>query len=275
MSSRSLKRALIVAAGAVGAVATSLAAHDLFLKPRDFFVDPGAPLTIDVLNGTFSKSENSITRDRLLDVSMRGPGGSVAIDTSEWGVDGDTSQLVIRAGSEGTWTIGASTKPRMIELTGAEFNEYLRVDGIPDVLAERRAKGELDRPARERYHKHIKAIVQAGASRTGEYGEPFGYPAELIPLGNPYDLRVGDTLRVRAVANGRPVANQYVVSGGRTWNGGRIQMRGVRTDAQGVASIRIRARGAWYVKFIHMTRLEGDTEADYESRWASLTFGVR
>ena len=33
--------------------------------------------------------------------------------------------------------------------------------------------------------------------------------------------------------------------------------------------------GRWYLKFIHMARLEGSPDIDYESKWATLTFAVR
>ena len=260
---------------AIALVAASAGAHDLFLKPRHFFAPPNSDVPILVINGTFTKSENSITRDRLISIGVRGPGGATAIDTSDWDASGDTSRLTVRVGESGTYAIAASTRPRMIELTAKEFNEYLRTDGIPDVLEARRRRGELQRGARERYHKHVKGIVQVGATRTDEPADAFGHPAELVPVDHPYQVRVGQTLRVRALVDGQPAANQYVVAGGRTWAGGRIVQRGVRTDSMGVARIPIRARGAWYIKFIHMTRLENDAEADYESRWASLTFGVR
>lgn len=112
-----------------------------------------------------------------------------------------------------------------------------------------------------------------GATRSAGFDEVFGYPAELIPLENPYSLRAGGTLRVRALVDGRPIANQYVLSGGRTATG-RIEQRGVRTNADGVARIRLRAAGVWYVKFISMVPVEGDS-VNYESKWATLTFAVR
>jgi hypothetical protein len=53
-----------------------------------------------------------------------------------------------------------------------------------------------------------------------------------------------------------------------------IEARSVRSDPQGVATIAPSGPGTWYVKFIHMARVQGDT-VDYESKWASLTFQVR
>ena len=102
----------------------------------------------------------------------------------------------------------------------------------------------------------------------------FGYPAEIIPLANPYALRRGATLRVRVVVDGKPVANQYILFGGRDASGARIEQRNTRSSADGTARIPLTAAGDWYIKFIHMTRVTADT-VDYESKWATLTFGVR
>jgi uncharacterized GH25 family protein len=173
--------------------------------------------------------------------------------------------------------------PREITLEAKDFNEYLEHDGIPDILAARRRDGELGAKATERYSKHVKALLQAGAPRSEEFDDVLGYPAELVPLNNPYRSRAGGWLRVRALVDGKAVANQLVVSGGRPSRGGRLAERRVRTDAEGVARIRITDRGQWYVKFINMVRVPRDTVSrpagtpalDYESKWATLTFEIR
>jgi uncharacterized GH25 family protein len=264
-----MKRPLAVSLMLVLATAGVLAAHDLFLKLDNYFVAPGSTLLVHVLNGTFSASEGSVAKDRLRDIALVTPAGVTRLDTSAWSAHGDTSVLTVSTGESGTYVIGASLRPRELKLEAKDFNEYLAHDGLPDVLEARRKTGELDRPARERYSKHVKAVVQVGDRRTGGYETVLGYPAELIPLDNPYDLRQGGTLRIRAVVEGQPVANQLVVAGGRTGQ------RSMRTDSSGVARVRIGSRGAWYVKFIHMLPAASDTTIDYESRWATLTFGVR
>jgi len=269
-----LTRSSLLAVTGLLAVVAVVGAHDMFLRPTRYFVAENAEVVVQVLNGTFSKSENSITRDRVLDVSVVSPSGRARMDTSAWTIAGDTSTFTVRTGAAGTYVLGASTRPRMITLEGKAFNGYLKSDGIPDVLAARRRSGELEKPARERYAKHVKAMVQVGDARAGDFGAQLGYPAELVPMENPYTLRVGGTLRVRTLVDGQPAANQYVLYGGRTPNGARIQQRGIRSDAQGVARIPIK-RGVWFVKFINMTRLAGDAEADYESKWATLTYEVR
>jgi hypothetical protein len=252
-----------------------LSAHDLFLRPTRFFVPENSEVQIHVLNGTFSKSEGAVTRDRLRALDVITPAGVAPLDTSAWVPAGDTTVLTVRTGGAGTYVVGASLRPRELRLEAKDFNKYLATDGVPDVLEARRRSGELDRPARERYHKHVKAVLQVGSQRSSGFDRALGYPAELVPLDNPYALRTGASLRVRALVDGRPVVNQYVVTGGRRAGGARIAQRGIRTDADGVARVPLRSAGIWYVKFIHMERAMADTTIDYESKWATLTFQVR
>ena len=250
------------------------AAHDLFLKPQQYFVAANASVLVRVLNGTFVLSANSIARPRVADVSVVSPKGRARLDTSAWSAAGDTSWFRVQTGDAGTYVLGASTHSSVIALSGAEFNDYLRTDGVPDVLAARRRDRQLEKSARERYHKHVKAVIQVGETRTDQYAVQLGYPAEIIPLANPYTLDRGDVLPIRAMVNGAPAPNQFILFGGRTTSGGRIPQRSARSDSNGIARIPVTLNGTWYVKFIHMTRLERDT-VDYESRWASLVFQVK
>ena len=270
-----MRRSVPLALLLVAVSAASLAAHDLFLKLESYFVRPGTSVRIHVLNGTFSVSENSITRDRVRDLSVVTQEGITRLDTSVWSDRGDTSVLTVQVGAPGTYVVGASIHPRELRLEAKDFNEYLASDGVPDVLAARKANGDLEKPARERYSKHVKAVLQAGEPRTAAFETALGYPAELVPLENPYRLKVGDTLHVRALVDGAPMAGQLVIAGGRTPSGARIAQASTRTDSGGVAGIRLRSAGRWYVKFIHMSPPQSDTTIDYESKWATLTFQVR
>jgi len=257
------------------ASATFAAAHDMFVKPTRFFAPENAEVRVRLLNGTFSKSENSIARNRLADASVLTPRGRIKLDTAEWGVKGDTSTFHIHTRAAGTYVIGVSTKPAKIDLSADDFNLYLKDDGIPDVLEARQKAGELNKPAKERYHKHVKALVQVGNDRSDLYATPMGYPAEIMPMVNPYTLQKGATLRVKTLVDGKPAGNQYVLYGGELPNNaGGIEQKSTRSDAQGVASIPLSVAGVWYIKFINMAKVARDS-VDYESKWATLTFEVR
>jgi uncharacterized GH25 family protein len=266
--------ATLIGAASVLAATTVASAHDMFLRTERFVVPANSEVVVRLLNGTFSESENSIVRSRVRDASVIGPRTRIPIDMSTWTEDGDTTTFRVNVGGPGTYALGISTTASVIALPGDTFNMYLRDDGIPDILAERRARKELEKPARERYHKHVKALLQVGDSLRRGFDAVFGYPAEIVPLVNPYSLRRGATLRVRVFVDGRPVRNQFILFGGRDVNGGRIEQRSARSGADGTARIPLTAAGDWYIKFIHMARVTSDT-VDYESKWATLTFSVR
>ena len=251
-------------------------AHDMFWTLTSWFVAPNSDVRLFVLNGTFSRTENSIAWERVADLSVVSPAGRVAIDSAHWDTKTDTSVLRLSTAASGTYVSGLSTRPRDLAQKAADFNAYLKDDGIPDILAERTSKGELSRDARERYHKHIKAIFQVGETRTDGWKTVLGYPAELVPLANPYALKPGTTLALRCLVDGKPVAHQLVMVGGRSGTVGDVRLPAVslRSDADGIVRVTLTRAGRWYVKFINMTRVDAGA-VDYESKWASLTFEVR
>ena len=137
-------RILLALALLVGS-ATLAYGHDLFVKMDSYFVEPHSTVTIPVLNGLFDISENAIMRDRLLDISVVSTAGRTHIDTAQWVGDttyADTTFLTIETHEPGTYVIGASTRTRDLGLAGADFNEYLEHDGIPDILQARRDNEE-------------------------------------------------------------------------------------------------------------------------------------
>jgi Domain of unknown function (DUF4198) len=254
-------------------------AHDLYLRPRDFIVRAGAAVQVRVLNGTFTTSEGAVARERLRDLTVVGPTGRSRSDRSAWTNAGKESQWRVILSEPGTHVLGASLSPRTIRLAGTEFNDYLREDGLADVLEARRAAGQLDSAAHERYAKHVKALVRVqgrsrGAGPDTTHRVVLGYPAELVPMEDPYSLGPRGTLRLLALVDGQPVRNQIIQAGGRTASGAEIEQRELRTDSIGMVRLQPNVRGIWYVKFISMRSVAASTgdSVNYESKWATLTF---
>jgi len=181
--------------------------------------------------------------------------------------------MEIQTGRPGTYVVGISTKPREIDLKAADFNDYLKHDGIPDILAKRTKDGELGKNTRERYSKHVRAIFQVGSSRTEEYRTSLHYPVEIIPQSNPYSLKVEQILPVLCTLDGKPLVNQFVIGGWESADG-KLHSLDTRTDAKGIARFKLTAAGKWYVKMIHMAP-SIEPGINYESKWATLTFQVR
>lgn len=248
--------------------------HDLFLKMNSYLIRPGKPVQIALYNGTFIRSENVITRDRMVDVSILTPRERLHPDTSQWRNDGTRTVLTFVPEKEGTYVIGVSTAPRQISLSAQQFNEYLLHDGVLGIYALREQRKELNRPAREKYSKHVKAVLQAGKKRTANCTVPLGYPVEFVPLQNPYGLRSGDTLEVRFLVAGKPVAGQDVFAGCQRLSGKMSPEQHLKTGPHGKVRLPLQSAGRWYLRTIFMVP-SPKAGLDYESKWATLTFEVR
>jgi len=251
----------------------SIFAHDLFLKTDSFFLQPNSKFTIKVMNGTFQESEGAVSFARLNDVSVVSAGKRVHPQEADFTKNETTAFMNLTTGEAGTYVVGLSTKHREIALKAADFNGYLKEDGLPDTLEERRKTGELEKDARERYSKHVKAILQVGKKQTDDYKTVLGYPVELVPQQNPYKLKKGDVIEILCLKDGKPLAGQVVLAG-REQKGKIIVSSDLRSDAKGIIKLRLDGAGQWYLKFINMTKLD-DPNLNYESKWTTLTFEIR
>lgn len=270
-------------------------AHTLFLKMDTFFIDPESPAEIHLVNGTFDRSENTISRDRMTDVSFIDPEGNrYHLGKSLWRDDGQETVLDFETSVPGTYVFGVSTNLSMIDLTAAEFNEYLEHDGVRDTLEARKREGRLGEDSTERYSKHVKAIIQSGGRLSPNFSSELGYPVEIVPLQNPCAMSEGDIFRARVLKNGKPLAGQLVYAAyeGFTPPDDHSQPHGhdhsgmvedhdghgepveTRSDQDGIIEFMLSGTGRWYVRFINMVEID-EPGIDYESSWATLTFEVK
>ncbi len=259
--------------------------HDMFLKMDSFYLKPDQAATIHLYNGTFEKSENVITRDRMQDVSLLGKGAREKLSDDHWTEDGMVTVLNFQTGEAGTWVAGVSTRANDIELSAQDFNDYLEHDGVLDMLEWRKENNALDQPAAEKYSKHVKVIFQVGDKMTEDWKTPLGYPIEFIPQRNPYELHVGETLPIRLLKDGKPLANQLVYAGfsagshshdhGEQAGAEHRHDEGqMNTDADGIVNLKIDHEGKWFIRTIHMA-LSEEEGLTHESNWATLTFEAR
>jgi len=80
------------------ACAAPVLAHDLFFRAPAYRLAPGSDVVVDVLSGSFSRSENAIERSRLLDLSLVTAAGRTALDPGRWSEDEPKSRLTVALG---------------------------------------------------------------------------------------------------------------------------------------------------------------------------------
>lgn len=274
MTIASKQKVLPIALILIIAAAFPAFAHDLFLKLDSFFVAINERVTVKILNGSFMSSDGAVRFERLADLSLVSPSGTRSKPReSEFTSDEKTSYLSLQPAEGGNYLVGLSTMPREIDLDAKSFNEYLTEDGIPDTLAQRGRDKELDKNVRERYSKHVKTLFQVANAQTDNYKTVLGYPVEIVPKTNPYKLRSGDAFEFLCLKDGKPLGNQYVMTGHDDGTNLRIG-ENIRTDKKGIGRVKLNGSGKWYVKFIQMTKLR-DPSINYESKWATFTFEIK
>lgn len=175
---------------------------------------------------------------------------------------------------EGTYLLSMTRNWSYIKLDAAKFEDYLREDAMEYIIADRKRRGESEKEGRERYSRYIKSLIQVGDAKTSAAKTRVGTKIEIVPLENPYSKKVGSDLKLQAWFNGRPLALKTIFADNR--DGTDIKTQTVTTDEQGRFTIKLDRKGLWLVRTVHMQRCEKNcVDADWESFWAALTFGVR
>jgi len=173
------------------ALATAhLSAHDFWLGASNWTPDPGTPFGISAGVGEhFPKREDFKTPANWFDDwRIIGPSAVVPVpkvfERRELAMVAD-----VTLPATGAFLAVMRVAPRIIEMKADEFNDYLREEGLTDALAERRAAGESDRPAKERYSRYAKLAIRNGEGSAAHLTRAVGVKAELVLFDPPYSPR--------------------------------------------------------------------------------------
>jgi uncharacterized GH25 family protein len=245
-------------------------AHDLWLIPGET-VAPGKPAILRANVGMdFPTSEHAPDPAAFKRRLLLRPDGTTG-ELKAAGKEDKSGLLQFEPDKPGIYLVAVETQPKLLTLPADKFNEYLVSDGLPHIFRLRCKEKTLDQPGRERYSKYPKALVRVGTGGGGDPCRVLGLLLEIVPLRDPFALKVGATLPVRVLFQGKllPEANL-----GWQLPGDGDTARGyVRTDARGEALVPISRSGLMTLRLTHMTRPKVQ-DYEWESFWTTLTFRV-
>jgi len=173
--------------------------------------------------------------------------------------------------NEGTHLFVLESNSAFIEMEAGKFNEYLKEDGMENILDLKKKSNELNKRSKEYYKRFAKLIVQSGSKTDETFRKRIGLRYEIIPLTNPALLKVGDYLECRLFWDNIPAPHTMV----KVWNhvGNKTFLQNIYSEDDGTIKFPISSVGPWMVSAVKMIPSEKQG-ADYQSLWASLVFGV-
>lgn len=262
-----------VKALAVLALALPLAAHDFWIEPATFRPAQDVRVAIELRVGEKFAGDAVPRRAEKIESFTSWHAGTSAPVA---GIEDHTPAGIFRASAPGLTWIAYRSRTTPIELEAAKFEAYLREEGLDHVVDARARRGETGRPGKELYSRCAKSllVVQGapGADVSHEgFDQVLGLALELVPVNDPAALHAGETLTVRVLHAGKPLANALV--GARAKSDAEHETR-LRTDAEGRVTFTLATSGATLLRVVHMIPAAAGSGADWESLWASLSFDV-
>lgn len=267
--------------GGLFAPAHCLQAHEFWFVPIASPQAVGETVTLRLEVGEFFTGEAagfSIPSTRFLRHYRTGQPVQDLRDSLP--ADAPEAEVALALETPGTHLLAYDNTPQTITLEADKFHAYLHDEGLDFVKTQREQAGTAQLPARERYRRHIKTLIEVGPlpkavqALDPTYAVHAGQRLELTPLRNPLALTPGDALPIKIVFDNKPLAGALV----KAWhkhNGQLVMIRAI-TSAQGQVAFNLPYAGDWMVSVVHMIAAAGGDEdgVDWDSFWGNLTFQV-
>jgi hypothetical protein len=246
-----------------------LSAHDYWLELSSWAPAPGESVVVTHLVGERLAGEtvgrNPAAIVRFGAVEAEGASRPVTLEP----VAHRAGRFVARGA--GATRIVYQSLPAFATLSPATFDRYLAEERLDSIRALRGKLGEVERPAREAFSRSAIAVAcgPGKGSPAVPPWHPVGLELEIVAESDPCGAAPGRELAFRLLRDGRPAAGVVM----RALARGRPDppLEAV-SDAEGRFRFRFDAPGLWLIKGVAMERAAGLAEAEWRSRWASLTF---
>src|SRR5215211_2979900 len=148
--------------------------HDYWLGPATFFPAVNKPVAVNLHVGDRLKSEGARAFEKKPTLSFKLVGATATTALAAAAREGDRPLARVSCPAAGSYCVAMERAPRLITLEAKKFNAYLAEEGLTAALAERKKRGEADKPGRERYGRSLKCLLQAGGKSDATWKKVLG-----------------------------------------------------------------------------------------------------
>ncbi len=242
--------------------------HDFWVRPEVYTLDEPGPVAVRLLVGDDFDGK-AYPRDpaHLQRFVVAGPDGITDVP-GERGMDpAGTAELP----HPGLHVVGYRSHGSVLRMEPRDFEAYLAHEGLDAISRLRAEAGLTDTAGREVFSRCAKAIVRVGDDAAQGFDRRLDLALELVPENDPTRLGADGRLTMRLLLDGQPLAGALVTAHHRE----KVALDlPARTDEEGRAVFNLPHDGEWMLNTVHMQPAPLDIDADWESLWASLTFGA-
>lgn len=217
----------------------------------------------------FPIGESAISPERIADFRLISSSGEQPI--LEYDIEGRALISELTAPGAGAQMAALTLRPRPITLEPEQFARYINEERATESVAPDFQPGVTKTAQREIYSKYAKAILTNGADDVA--CRVVGQKMEIALERNPSTLRAGDSLPVRVLFDGAPIAGVLVSSScDRLMDGGYASH--TCADNEGRAEVELPVNGYWFIRSHYIRRHPDPEIAEWESFWPSVTFRI-
>lgn len=245
-------------------------AHEFWLQPKKFKYKVGEEMFIKFLVGeNFEGEPWDLKKNKIEKLDLHHL--SKVIDLRGQVKPDEKEKLKFKFTEIGTHLLSMQSNEAYIEMDAQKFNDYLKDDGLDDILDLRTKTNTLDKPSKELYSRYVKLLVQSGEKTDDTFKKKVGLKLEIIPQQNPYNLKSGDYLTCTVLFDGKPLPHQTI----KVWNkiGDNSFLQNAFTENDGTVKFPISSKGPWMLNTVKMIKSK-KPGAEWESFWGSLVFGI-
>jgi uncharacterized GH25 family protein len=273
--SRKRAATVVVAVALILAYAGVASAHDTWLISATNLGRVGVPVQFDLTSGVMfpiddfaivpSRVARALVREASFTRTLARPTTAAVALEYRW-----TPKFA------GVATIGIELRPTTLELEPKLIDEYLgEINASDDVRSTWKSLGSGQKWT-ESYTKHAMTFVRVAPTNKDSawtsdksWTRPLGLGLEFVPERDPTALFAGDTLIVRVLRNGAPLAG-FSVGAIRE---GRTKAIFFKTDSVGRVGVVVDADGRWLINGTNLRRATGGATV-WESDFVTATVHV-
>ena len=281
------RRRTRVFAAAAAAIATltvfsAATAHDFWLIPDFFGFPDGSTVHVNARSGTGFPMGSAMQPTRVAEARIIGANSDVKI--SEMAIEGTALRLHQKPAAPGQYLVAAilTPPPRINRVPPAGLIRFLRAEGGAAEASRLERDNTFMSKDTVLYASRSSAatVLQLGTGGPRAFSKTAGYPLEFVPLSDPATLRVGDTLHVRILGNGKAAANvgMDAVPAADTSGGAESrehQAISLSADASGVVHLPLTKVGPWMLRSAFVSAKPGGAANEFDVARATYTLSVR